>query len=111
MDSQIPAGRNGFSSFQQTLWRLQQGPSRKLANALTYIHPHIPFTLAGVSVFALALVALQSFGYRRMDLVVFALSVCVISIILFCLLMVTLAGFFLRRQLAPYLSRTLPLIR
>ena len=83
----------------------------KAAQVIRRFHPHIPFTLAGVSVLALAVLALQFFGYQRMDLVVFALSVCAISIVMFCLLAVFLSGLVVRRRLAPHLNKALPLIR
>jgi len=72
------------------------------------IRPHFPFSVAGLSVLALALLALQGFGYRRMDLVVFALTVCALSIVIFSVLMVTVAGLLLRRRLRRFTGESLP---
>lgn len=107
MRGQARNGRIGPS----TVYELMQRLYRKVARAARHIQPHIPFTLAGITVFGLALLALQSFGYRRMDLVVFALSVCAISIVIFCLLIVIVSGLILRRRLAPHLNQGLHLIR
>lgn len=84
---------------------------RKVTNLARALRPHIPFTLAGASILSISLLALRYLGYQRMDLVVFALSVCAISIIVFCLVSVTLTGLFLRHRLRPWLNKPLPMIR
>lgn len=108
MTSQTRPLRTVFHDFAL---RLQQGPLRSVWQAARRLQRYIPFTLAGASVFGLALLALQGFGYRRMDLVVFALSVCAICIMVFCLAAVIISGLMLRRRLASYLNQSLPLIR
>lgn len=72
------------------------------------LHPHFPLTVAGLAVFAMALLALQGFGYRRMDLVVFALTVCALSIVSFSVVMVTVTGLVLRRRLRQLSDAPLP---
>lgn len=66
-----------------------------------------PLTLPGVLVLILTLGSLNWFGYRRMDLVVFALTVCAIAIVLFSLLMVVSTGLIYRQRLRKVLP-TLP---
>jgi len=58
-----------------------------------------PLTLPGVLILTLTLGSLFWIGYRRMDLVVFALTVCAIAIVLFSLLMVLITGLICRRRL------------
>lgn len=70
--------------------------------------PHFPLTLAGLAVLAMALLALQGFGYQRMDLVVFALTICALSIVTFSVLMVTITGLLLRRRLRRLSKESLP---
>ncbi len=72
------------------------------------LHPHFPLTLAGLAVLAMAVLALQGFGYQRMDLVVFALTVCALSIVIFSVLMVTATGLVLRRRLRRLSETSLP---
>lgn len=53
---------------------------------------HFPLTLQGVFALFLMLLALRVFGYGAMDLVIFALTICAIAILLFCLLCVIFGG-------------------
>ncbi|MDP3516665.1 MAG: DUF58 domain-containing protein [Pseudohongiella sp.] len=55
-----------------------------------------PFTVAGLAVTLVCVLALRGFGYGRMDLVVFALTICGLSIVGFSLLMVTVSGLLLK---------------
>jgi len=55
-----------------------------------------PFTVAGMAVTLVCVLALQGFGYGRMDLVVFALTICGLSLVGLSLLMVTVSGLLLR---------------
>ncbi|MBC52704.1 MAG: hypothetical protein CMQ34_02595 [Gammaproteobacteria bacterium] len=82
-----------------------QGRATRL---LARLHPHFPLTVAGLAVLAMALLALQGFGYRRMDLVVFALTVCALSIVTFSVVMVTVTGLVLRRRLRHLSDASLP---
>lgn len=86
------------------LRRLRSQASRLLAR----LRPHFPLTLAGLAVFAMATLALQGFGYQRMDLVVFALTVCALSIVTFSALMVTVTGLVLKRRLRRLSDEALP---
>lgn len=72
------------------------------------IRPHLPLSMTGLAVFIVAFLALQGFGYRRMDLVVFALTVCAISILSASVMMVTITGLLLRRRLRTLLTSPLP---
>ena len=53
----------------------------------------------GVIVLLLALAALHLFGYQRMDLVVFALAVCAVTIVLITMVLVFGTGIWLRHRL------------
>ncbi|MEX2132475.1 MAG: DUF58 domain-containing protein [Pseudohongiellaceae bacterium] len=59
---------------------------------LSRLREHFPLTLQGVISLSLALLALQVFGYGRLDLVVFALGVCAIAIVVFSMLSVIVGG-------------------
>lgn len=72
------------------------------------LHPHFPLTVAGMAILAMAVLALQGFGYRRMDLVVFALTVCALSIVTFSAVMVSVTGLLLRRRLRRLSDTALP---
>ena len=58
-----------------------------------------PLTAAGVAVTLVCALALQAFGYGRMDLVVFALTICGLSIVGASLVMVIISGLLLRSRL------------
>lgn len=58
-----------------------------------------PLTAAGVAVVLVCVLALRAFGYGRMDLVVFALTICGLSIVGFSLVMVIISGLILRPRL------------
>jgi hypothetical protein len=69
------------------------------------LREHFPLTVQGVITLTLILLALQVFGYGAMDLVVFALTICAIAILMFCLFCVIFGGLMqqlrVRRQLLP----------
>lgn len=90
--------------------QLRRLPSQA-RSLITRLRPHFPLTLAGFAVFAMAALALQGFGYQRMDLVVFALTVCALSILSFSVLMVTVTGLLLRRRLRRLSDKPLPACR
>ena len=79
-------------------WRRLQQRTRRL-------QPHIPITTTGVLILIASLAALRGFGYQRMDLVVFALTVCALSIVLVSAVMVTVTGLLLCRRLAATMIR------
>lgn len=62
----------------------------------------------GIIILLLALAALHLFGYQRMDLVVFALAVCAVTIVLMTMIMVFVTGIWLRRRLLAELTNPLP---
>lgn len=55
-----------------------------------------PLTVAGCAVTLVCVLALRGFGYGRMDLVVFALTICGISLVGISLVMVTVSGLLLK---------------
>jgi hypothetical protein len=63
-----------------------------------------PLTSGGLGMTLVCLAALRGFGYGRMDLVVFALTVCGLSIVGFTLLMVLLSGVLLRSRIHQLLG-------
>ncbi len=75
------------------LWRTPAGAS------LQWIRDRFPLTLQGVLILSVALLMLWWLGYRRMDLVVFALTVCAVTIVAASMLLVIGAGILLRRRL------------
>lgn len=70
------------------------------------IRTHFPLSLVGLLILLLAAVALQGFGYQRMDLVVFALTICALSIVLISSIMVTVTGLLVRKRLRRLLNTT-----
>ncbi|MBU2097796.1 MAG: DUF58 domain-containing protein [Gammaproteobacteria bacterium] len=58
-----------------------------------------PLTAAGVAVVLVCVLALRTFGYGRMDLVVFALTICGLSIVGCSLVMVVISGLLLKPRL------------
>lgn len=62
------------------------------------ISNRFPLSSAGLAVLLLALTALYGFGYQRMDLVVFALTVCALVITLAAVCLTTITGLVLRRR-------------
>lgn len=63
-----------------------------------------PLTTGGLGLAIVCIAALRGFGYGRMDLVVFALTICGLSIVVFTLLMVTASGLMLRPRLRKALA-------
>lgn len=81
-----------------------------LKQQLRYWAPHFPLSVAGVLIISAALLALRGFGYARMDLVIFALTVCALAIVLTSLLAVTMTGIWLRRRMRQAVSQPLSAI-
>jgi len=77
---------------------------RRLRGVITAIRERSPLTMQGLVVVLIAVLALQRFGYGRMDLVVFALAVCALAIVSFSTLIVLLGGLILRNQLMHQLE-------
>ncbi|MEX2469174.1 MAG: DUF58 domain-containing protein [Pseudohongiellaceae bacterium] len=57
-----------------------------------------PLTLQGSIILVVAATALSVFGYGAMDLVVFALAVCALVILVFCLFCAVVCGILVQRQ-------------
>jgi len=76
----------------------------RLRGFMTAIRERSPLTMQGLVVVLIAVLALQRFGYGRMDLVVFALAVCALAIVSFSTIIVLLGGLILRNQLMHQLE-------
>ncbi len=64
-----------------------------------------PLTLQGSITLLVAATALSVFGYGRMDLVVFALAICALSILVFCLFCAVISGVIVQRRIHKALSQ------
>ena len=82
-----------------------------LRSAGDLLRERFPLTVQGVAVLVIAMFALRTFGYGRMDLVVFALAVCALAIVLFSTVIVLLGGLLLRYQIVDQLERQVILRR
>jgi hypothetical protein len=71
---------------------------------LERLREHFPLTLQGVFALGLALMLLRVLGYGAMDLVVFALAVCAIAILVFCLLCVIIGGVLMQFRVRQHLQ-------
>lgn len=63
-----------------------------------------PLTLQGTITLLVAATALSVFGYGRMDLVVFALAICALSILVFCLFCAVISGVLVQRRIHKSLT-------
>ena len=75
------------------------------------LRDRFPLTVQGVTALVIAMFTLRTFGYGRMDLVVFALAVCALAIVLFSTVIVLLGGLMLRYQIIDQLERQVILKR
>ncbi len=66
---------------------------------MALLRERFPLSTQGLAVLLIAIVALQRYGYGRMDLVVFALAVCALAIVCFSSVIVLLGGLILRHQI------------
>lgn len=82
-----------------------------VSHLLDLLRERFPLTVQGVAVLVIAMFALRTFGYGRMDLVVFALAVCALAIVLFSTVIVLLGGLLLRYQIVDQLERQVILKR
>ncbi len=71
----------------------------RAAKLWLWCRERFPLPLTGLLVLGFLLLALRTWGYGRMDLVVFALTICALAIVLGSLLLVLIAGFSIRRRL------------
>lgn len=76
----------------------QPGWRQRINSQLQHRLAWFPLTSGGIGMTLVCLAALRGFGYGRMDLVVFALTVCGLSIVAFTLLMVIVSGLLLRSR-------------
>ena len=66
---------------------------------IVVLRERFPLSTQGLAVLIIAILALQRYGYGRMDLVVFALAVCALAIVCFSTVIVLLGGLILRHQI------------
>lgn len=71
----------------------------RLHRTMDWLGDSFPLSLQGLAVLFLLVIALRIWGYGRMDLVVFALTVCALAIILCNLALVVIAGLLVRRKM------------
>lgn len=71
----------------------------RMRRLIDLLRERFPLSSQGLAVLLIAIVALQRFGYGRMDLVVFALAVCALAIVCFSTVIVLLGGLILRHQI------------
>lgn len=67
-----------------------------------------PLTVQGVASLLLAAVALGIYGYGSMDLVVFALAICALAILIFCLFSCIISGMFVHRRIRRFIVENPP---
>lgn len=67
-----------------------------------------PLTLQGVISLLVAATALSVFGYGAMDLIVFALAICALAILIFCLFNTVVVGVVLQRRIRRQLEQAPP---
>lgn len=70
-----------------------------MRHLIVVLRERFPLSSQGLAVLLIALLALQRYGYGRMDLVVFALAVCALAIVCFTTVIVLLGGLILRQQI------------
>ncbi|MGI9251419.1 MAG: DUF58 domain-containing protein [Pseudohongiellaceae bacterium] len=63
-----------------------------------------PLTIRGTTTLLVCAAALWWFGYGRLDLVVFALAICALTILVFCLFCTVIGGLLIQRRIAAYLK-------
>lgn len=63
-----------------------------------------PLTLQGTITLLITTTALSIFGYGSLDLVVFALAICALAIVLFCLFCSIITGIIMQRRIQKLLS-------
>jgi len=66
----------------------------------------IPLTLEGLILLIVTALCLSVFGYGSMDLVVFALAICALTILIFCLFCSVISGVFVQRKIQKRLNKS-----
>lgn len=64
-----------------------------------------PLTLQGTLTLLVAALALREFAYGAMDLVVFALAICALAILVFCLFCTVISGVLIQRRVLKLLNQ------
>ena len=75
-----------------------------IVNALNVMIGLFPLTIQGTITLLVTAVFLRMFGYGSMDLVVFALAICALAILIFCLFCVVISGFIVQRKIQKELD-------
>ena len=58
-----------------------------------------PLTIQGTITLLVTTIFLRAFGYGSMDLVVFAITICALTILIFCLFCVIISGLLVQRKI------------
>lgn len=85
---------------------LSRNDSRVL-QGLGFLASLFPLTAQGIITLLLTTTALSIFGYGSLDLVVFALSICALAILIFCLFCSIITGIVVQRRVQKVLSPSL----
>mgnify|MGYP000139613244 FL=1 len=64
-----------------------------------------PLTLQGLITLLITAFCLSIFGYGAMDLVVFSLAICALTILVFCLFCSIISGVFVQRKIQRIISK------
>lgn len=75
-----------------------------MRHLIVVLRERFPLSSQGLAVLLIAILALQRYGYGRMDLVVFALAICALAIVCFSTVIVLLGGLILRHQISHSLE-------
>ena len=70
------------------------------------IYGSYPLTLQGNIVLLISTISLKIFGYDSMDLVIFALAICAIVILIFCLFCVMIGGLIIQKKIGGKIDQS-----
>ena len=91
----------------QSALKIQFNPNSSLLISLSRrLIALFPLTLQGLITLLLAAYALRVYGYGAMDLVVFSLAICALSILIFSLFCSVISGIFIQRRVRAQSNRS-----
>ncbi|MFK7865242.1 MAG: DUF58 domain-containing protein [Pseudohongiellaceae bacterium] len=76
----------------------------RFVKTVVFLFSLFPLTLQGTITLLITALALSVFGYGSLDLVVFALSICALAIVLFCLFCSIITGIVMQRRIQKLLG-------
>ena len=80
------------------------GDDSKVLRVIYFIAGLFPLTLQGCITLVVTALALSIYGYGSMDLIVFALAICGLAILLFCLFCSIISGIIIQRRIQQDLN-------